>query len=555
MSALDAVAKSHSRALLALFVASVLSFLPGVFTIPPVDRDEVQYAQAAKQMAESGDYIDIRFQNEPYYKKPIGIFWLQAASVSFARALDVPNALTAIWVYRMPSLAGAIGAVWLTYWAALMLVTRRAALLAGLLMASCVLLNVEARLAVTDAMLLLSTTAALGALALAYVVAQVRPLTRRERWIAPAVFWTAVAAGVLLKGPVIVLVVGLSIATLSWREGSMRWLTHLRPMVGLLWCSALVLPWLLAIYEQSGAAFVREFAQDFVPGFVRGLKSHAAPPGYFVLVFWLTFWPGSTFVGLAIPAVVRDRRVPGTGFLLAWTVPTWIVCELLVNKLPQYVLPLYPAIAILVAQAVTTRELSRRPWLMRGTIWGVLVPLVVGTLAIGGSLALGYSPGPLAWILIIGAVAISVGSWRRLRRDEPEAALLASVAAALCLSAGVCGAVLPHLRPLFPSATLADVMTRSGCAHPTAVTSLSFQEPSVVFLTGTETRATGVTGAVAFLGGDACRFAFVDAKEAAAFVAEAAQRQVPVVEVTRVDGLNFTKGAAVALVVYQSRVR
>ncbi|MBP8274293.1 MAG: glycosyl transferase, partial [Acidobacteria bacterium] len=391
--------------------------------------------------------------------------------------------------------------------------------------------------------------------ALAYVVAHARPLTHRERWMAPAIFWTAVAAGVLLKGPVIVLVVGLCVATLSWRERSIRWLGHLRPMLGLLWCSALVLPWLLAIYAQSGAAFVSEFARDFVPGFVRGLKSHAAPPGYFVLVFWLTFWPGSTFVGLAIPAVVRDRRVPGTSFLLAWTVPTWIVCELLVNKLPQYVLPLYPAIAILVAQAVTTRELSNRQWLRRGTIWGVLVPLIVGALAIGGSFAFGRSPSPIAWVLIIGAVAISIGSWRELRRDRPEAALVASVVAALCLSAGIYGTVLPHLRPLFPAATLAEIMARSGCAHPTAVTSLGYQEPSVVFLTGTETRATSVTGAIAFLGGGACRFAFVDAKDAAAFAAEAAQTQLPYVEVTRVDGLNFTKGVAVALVVYQSSPR
>ena len=107
-------------------------------------------------MVESGDYVDIRFQDEVRYKKPVGIYWLQAAAVKAGEALGVPQARTTIWLYRMPSLLGAIGAVLLTYWAALAFVARRAALLAALMMASSILLGVEARLAKTDAMLLLT---------------------------------------------------------------------------------------------------------------------------------------------------------------------------------------------------------------------------------------------------------------------------------------------------------------------------------------------------------------------------------------------------------------
>ena len=57
---------------------SLLAFVPGFFQIPPVDRDEARFAQATKQMVESGDYVDIRFQDESRYKKPVGIYWLQA---------------------------------------------------------------------------------------------------------------------------------------------------------------------------------------------------------------------------------------------------------------------------------------------------------------------------------------------------------------------------------------------------------------------------------------------------------------------------------------------
>ena len=76
---IDFVADSHVRAVAFLLVCAALLFLPGFFTIPPIDRDEARFAQATKQMVESGDFIDIRFQDDVRYKKPVGIYWLQTA--------------------------------------------------------------------------------------------------------------------------------------------------------------------------------------------------------------------------------------------------------------------------------------------------------------------------------------------------------------------------------------------------------------------------------------------------------------------------------------------
>src|SRR5215472_6181209 len=128
--------RSHGRAVAMLVLVSLLAFLPGFFQIPPVDRDEARFAQATKQMIESGDYVDIRFQDENRYKKPVGIYWLQAAVVKSADALGISDAHTTIWLYRIPSLLGAVGAVLLTYWAALAFVSRQAAVLAGLMLAA-----------------------------------------------------------------------------------------------------------------------------------------------------------------------------------------------------------------------------------------------------------------------------------------------------------------------------------------------------------------------------------------------------------------------------------
>ena len=165
----DFACASHLRAIAALVVLALIAFLPGFSQIPPVDRDEARFAQATKQMVLSGDYVDIRFQDEVRYKKPVGIYWLQAGVVNTASALGMPRALTTIWLYRLPSLAGAIGAVLLTYWTALAFGSRRAAVLAALMMAGSILLGVEARLAKTDAMLLLTILGAMGALARVYL--------------------------------------------------------------------------------------------------------------------------------------------------------------------------------------------------------------------------------------------------------------------------------------------------------------------------------------------------------------------------------------------------
>src|SRR3954463_10040177 len=131
--AIGFVAASHIRAVIFLLLCGLLLFLPGFFNIPPVDRDETRFAQATKQMVESGDYVDIRFQDDVRYKKPVGIYWLQSAAVQAATKLGLQRAQVRIWIYRIPSLIAAIGVVLMTYWTALGFVSRRAAVLAGLI--------------------------------------------------------------------------------------------------------------------------------------------------------------------------------------------------------------------------------------------------------------------------------------------------------------------------------------------------------------------------------------------------------------------------------------
>src|SRR5579863_1626929 len=461
----DYAAGSSRRAPALLVVVALLAFLPGFFQIPPVDRDEAYFAQATKQMIETGDYVDIRYQDDVRYRKPVGIYWLQAAVVNTASALGLRNADTTIWLYRVPSLIGAIGAVLATYWCALAFVSRRGAVLSALMMASSTILGVEARLAKTDAVLLFTVVLAMSVLARVY-------LAPRRNEAPPglglvAVFWTAIAVSILVKGPLILMVVGLAAASLSIFDRSARWLLALRPLPGLAWMFLLVLPWFIAIYWRVGSEFlVASVGEDMLAKVASSQEAHGAPPGLYVILFFATFFPASMLAGLAAPAVWAVRREPAARFLLAWLVPSWIVFELVVTKLPHYVLPLYPAIAILIAGAVESKVLSRRLWLMRGAVWWFIGPIVISVGTVTLAIILARDPAIPAWPFFAVAIVFGLFAWQLYDDDGAERSLLRATAGMVMLAIGVFSIILPSLTPAFPSVALAQVLHNSGCLNP-----------------------------------------------------------------------------------------
>ena len=553
-SLLDEATASHLRAISVLAILALASFLPGFFQIPPVDRDEALFAQATKQMIETGDYVDIRFQEETRYKKPIGIYWLQAAVVQAAEAMGVPNARTSIGLYRIPSLLGALGAVLATYWAAMAFVSRRAALMAGAMMATSILLGVEARLAKTDAMLLLTSVTALGAMARAYLAEQGdRPSSLPPLAIA-AIFWSAIAVGILIKGPMILMFVGFAAVALIAMDRSARWLLRLKPALGVPFAIAIVMPWLVAILIRSGGAFFTEsLGGDMLSKVAAGQETHGLPPGFYFAIFWQTFFPGALLAGLAAPAVWRARAEPGCRLLLAWIIPAWLAFELVPTKLPHYVLPLYPALAILIAGVVDSRSLSRNRWLVRGTVWWFILMMTVAILLIALQTVIGQKLGLWTWLFAAAAVIFSLFAWLLYEADGAEASLARAVAASLMLSVAAYAATFPGLRQIFPSVGLANYMHGAGCADPVAMTA-GFREPSLVFLAGTNTsHGVGSTAADFLLGGP-CRFAFVDSRQERAFVQRADAIGLRYTSGPRIEGFNINGGGAVNIATFRSEL-
>ena len=146
---------------------------------------------------------------------------------------------------------------------------------------------------------------------------------------------------------------GLTAAVLCYRERSARWLLTLRPGLGALFTLAVVLPWFVAIALKSGGAFFSEaVGHDMLGKVGTAQKYHWAPPGFYLSAFFATFWPGAILAAIAVPFAWIHRREEPVAFALAWIVPSWLVFEAVPTKLPHYVLPLYPAVAILTVMAI-----------------------------------------------------------------------------------------------------------------------------------------------------------------------------------------------------------
>lgn len=346
--------------------------------------------------------------------------------------------------------------------------------------------------------------------------------------------------------------VALAAAALSIIERSARWLLALRPLPGTAWLFLIVLPWFIAIYLRVGSAFlIGSVGKDMLAKIGSGQESHGAPPGLYIVLFFVTFFPASMLAGLAAPAVWAVRRQPAARFLLAWLVPSWIVFELVVTKLPHYVMPLYPTIAILIAGAVETKVLSHRPWLVRGLMWWFMVPIIASLVAVIGAIVIDRELGLFAWPFFAAAIVCGLFAWRLYEDDGAERAFLRATAASVLMAIGVYAVIVPSLGPAFPSVALADVLRESACEHPVAA-SAGYEEPSLVFLAGTATRLTDATGAADFLLRGGCRFAFIEARQERAFALRAEAIGLRYNRGPRIEGFNISNGQPITIAVFQS---
>ncbi|MFT8346825.1 ArnT family glycosyltransferase, partial [Gluconobacter oxydans] len=434
-----------------LGLLAFLLALPGRMTLPPLDRDEPRYMEASEQMLLSHNFIDVRFQDKPRYLQPAGIYWLEAASTAAAEKIFGPSVLRKTWPYRIPSLLAATIIVPLTAWIGATLFGGATGLMAaGLLMVS-TLFVAESHMATIDTVLLLDILCIEAALLCALTDRQKNRPTHLRVAVA---YWLALGVGLMLKGPV-VLIPGFGTPLALWfLEKDRSWWSRLRPRWGWLLMIAVVVPWCVAIEVISGGDFfARAVGRNFLGKVAHGQEAHGLPPGFHLLVFGLAFWPGSLFAAMAIPAVWKNRKLPQVRFLLSWIVPHWLVFELIATKLPHYVLPTYPAIAILTAASLMAWRpptLSRWAKALLG-VYSVLWAVIGIGFCLAGSIALyrlEHTFSLSALIALGGSLPLMLGAIMMLLKQQRRQAAFCAMGAAVIAHAGLFLSVIPNLQTI-----------------------------------------------------------------------------------------------------------
>jgi 4-amino-4-deoxy-L-arabinose transferase-like glycosyltransferase len=503
-------------------------------------------------MLASGDFVDIRFQDEPRYLQPAGIYWLQSAAVA---VLGGPDARE-IGAFRAPSLIGAVLAVLLTGWLGAVLFGRNAGIAAAALLACCVALGVEARIAKTDAALLASITAAQIAMLRIY-------LAPDGRWWRPAVFWSALGVGMMLKGPIILVFCGATVLALIVWDRQVRWLRGFRVLWGLPLMLAIVLPWYVAIgIESDWQFYVRSVGRNLLGKVGESQQSHDGPPGYYLGAFTLMFWPGSLFAAFALLFAWRRRAEPSVRFLIAWIVPSWVIFELVATKLPHYVLPTYPAIACLAGAALMAPPIEARRWIrilawVYALVW-LAAGALVSALAPAALWRIEGEAAPLSIAVGAAAFSLAVATLQLKARGRAVAALASACTAGVLVSLNTFAAVMPRLDSFWLSPRIVEAAERAGLCPQTELVSSAYREPSLIFLNGPEhTQLADTPEATADLLGarPECMLALVEAQEAPAFLERSSALGLQVRAVGSVAGVNYSEGDELSLALYAATPR
>jgi 4-amino-4-deoxy-L-arabinose transferase-like glycosyltransferase len=368
---------SDKRLLVAIFAVCLLLFIVGNWASTLFDRDEGWYAETAREMLASGNYLTPTYNAQPYLEKPPLTYWLMAGSIS----IFGPNAFAA----RFPSaVAGALACVVLFLLARSMF-DRKTALASVAVFATSLITLIIVHAALMDSILLLLVLISLYAFWRIY-----RGDTSYLLWL---MFYGGAGLAFLTKYLAGVAIIGVAaFATLAFTR---RWdlLRKARILTGALVFLAIVGAWFLPAYLATSGDLLRVFLNENFGRSVSPMEGHSGPFFYYVLVLPVIFFPWFSF----LPGAVLRRRpeiAPGSErwwFLVSWAGGTIILFSAVSTKLPHYVLPAIPALAILIGSLISDSEDRSRAL----TRWRVPFAYVFLTL-LGFVLAAGI-PVALKW--------------------------------------------------------------------------------------------------------------------------------------------------------------
>jgi 4-amino-4-deoxy-L-arabinose transferase-like glycosyltransferase len=421
------------RPVLTLVILSSLTFFLGLGRQAITDADEGFYAEAAREMVESGDWLTPHFNYADRWQKPVLYYWLTASTYAVA---GVTEGAARFW-----SALSGLGLVLLT-WSAARKISGddEAGWLAGAIVATCYGYFAMARMALPDLPLAFCTTLCIWSVL-------------QDRW---ALAGLAAGLGFLMKGPVALVVPALVIVPIWWREGRFRkpsfTVRHLA--IAALIFAVVGLPWYVAMTLTHGTAYLQSFfIGDNLERFATDRFNEPRGVLFYVPIVILGMLPWAMYM-LVLPwrsltDVLRRRRAltDDEWRLLLWALAPLIFFTLSIGKQPRYILPVLPPLAIMVARSITVRlppsplrgfGEARKPDGLAVATW--MTAVLYGALAIllwrARPLFISAYPAlSLIAVAVMGGAGVVLAGMALTRRWQLLPVVATGCAAALVLSA------------------------------------------------------------------------------------------------------------------------
>ncbi|KJH70360.1 glycosyltransferase [Aliterella atlantica CENA595] len=328
-----------------------------------IDETEPLFAEAARQMTVTGDWVTPYFNGVTRFDKPPLVYWLMATSY---QTIGVNE-----WAVRLPSALAAMSVVCLgfyTIWSfglhtnATKEPSKPGYWWSAAIGAALMALNPEtiawARVGVSDMLL----TGCMASALLCFFIGYARSPQSKVQFRWYLAFYVLIAAAILTKGPVGIVLPGLIIISFLFYVGKFKevW-QEMRPLWGSLIICAIALPWFILVTLRNGDAYINSFfGYHNIERFTGVVNNHSAPWYFYFIVVLLGFAPWSIYLPVAIAKVKfwqrsiwqhQARTNQLSLFALFWFLGVFSFFTVAVTKLPSYVLPLMPAGAMLVTLA------------------------------------------------------------------------------------------------------------------------------------------------------------------------------------------------------------
>jgi 4-amino-4-deoxy-L-arabinose transferase-like glycosyltransferase len=315
--------------LLAILAVSCVFFFYNLGSYSLKEPDEGRYAEIPREMVESGDYLVPHLNYVRYFEKPPLLYWMTALSFKAFGANE--------WSFRTPNALVAFFCVLVTYLFAARWFGYRTALLSSLMLISSFGFFALAHIVTTDMLL---------AVLLFISLLCFYEFYRRERPLFLYFFFALLALAVLAKGPVaLILMIGTIILFLL-TERRISFLKNMASVKGIFLFFLIAAPWFILISLKEKEFFQFFFIDQHIMRFLTTKHRRSGPIYYFIPVLFGGLFPWSFFIPRAIISLWRVKELR---LLFIWSAVVFIFFSLSGSKLPPYILPIFPALSIIIA--------------------------------------------------------------------------------------------------------------------------------------------------------------------------------------------------------------